>query len=439
MSGAEFEWLATGALPLPPPPPRQAGDCGTHTGGPGAPPRAGCTACEAAAAAAALRVAAKGRRTSVSSGGGAAGAVAFPTSTSWFARAKTSWAAARRAALRDRARKAATRPERRVLFDPVSESTATRAFRGISIFGLPLVHPTSLLSRLEGALVSFLDGTYSAFVVPIAIAFVGNEEWGYWSPWAMLDCAVGIVFTVDILFSFHRATIVRHNFRRRLLADGRLVARAYALHSHSVMDIITVVPFWVQVGLITLQYGGNPRLIDALFALRVLRLLRVLPVISQMFALTSSDLGRSLVGVFSTAALYLTTMLYVVAVLVNLLACIWFFTARLEGGLKGATTWMSEVAVSGVLLPAAGPVNQYVASAYFAITTMTTVGYGDITAQTPAEMVSEREGDRRREARTRERGGRESPRARLNPLSHPHLIPSMLSPPTHRASPRASC
>ena len=30
--------------------------------------------------------------------------------------------------------------------------------------------------------------------------------------------------------------------------------------------------------------------------------------------------------------------------------------------------------------------NQYIASAYFAIATLTTVGYGDITAQTAPEM-----------------------------------------------------
>jgi CRP-like cAMP-binding protein len=389
VSTAEFEWLATGTLPPPPPPPRTPGDCGAHTGGQSAPPRTGCTACEAGAAAASLRTAAKERRARTSSGGRGGGppyqnTLCWPLT--WCAPAAAAWAASRRRAARARAKAAATRPDRHVLFDPVKEATATCTFRGRSILGLPLVHPTSRLARVEDAAVAGLDATYSAFLVPVAVAFVGKEEWAYWSPWAILDAVVGCVFTCDILFSLHRAATVRHNFRRRLLADGRLVARAYALHSHAALDIVTVAPFWVQVGLITFKYAGDPRFINALFALRVLRLLRVMPLIAKMFDLTASDLGRSLMGVFSTAALYLATMLYVAAVLVNLLACLWFFTARLEGGLQGAKTWMSEVDVGGVLLPEAGPFNQYIASAYFAIATLTTVGYGDITAQTAPEM-----------------------------------------------------
>ena len=67
------------------------------------------------------------------------------------------------------------------LFDPRKEATATRLFRGRSLLLLPLVHPHSLLSRIERMLVGLLDCTYSAFVVPIAIAYVPSKEYSFWS------------------------------------------------------------------------------------------------------------------------------------------------------------------------------------------------------------------------------------------------------------------
>ena len=67
------------------------------------------------------------------------------------------------------------------LFDPRKEARATRLFRGRSLLLLPLVHPHSLASRVERMIVAFLDCTYSAFVVPIAIAYVPPKEYSFWS------------------------------------------------------------------------------------------------------------------------------------------------------------------------------------------------------------------------------------------------------------------
>ena len=246
----------------------------------------------------------------------------------------------------------------------------------------------------------------------------------------------GLFFTLDIIFSFHRAVVVRHKFRRRLLTDGRLVARAYVFRGTFLLDIVTTFPFWMQVGvggrlggvggglarrerpqaaagrastgrtvgacaparlashpaspqagLLLSPHERPSNSVSILLGLRVLRLIRVVPVVARMFDLAASELGRSLAGVFSTAGMYLFSLAYVAAVLVNLLACLWFFVARTEGGLQGATTWMSKVEIAGNPLLQAPYSSMYVASAYFAVTTLTTVGYGDITAATTTERL----------------------------------------------------
>jgi hypothetical protein len=70
-------------------------------------------------------------------------------------------------------------------------------------------------------------------------------------------------------------------------------------------------------------------------------------------------------------------------VLINLLGCIWWFVAVLEGL---ENSWVAYAGVNFELEDAAD-VSQYVTSVYFAMTVLTTVGFGDITPQTVAEMI----------------------------------------------------
>jgi len=66
--------------------------------------------------------------------------------------------------------------------------------------------------------------------------------------------------------------------------------------------------------------------------------------------------------------------------LMHWLACIWFFSAFSSG--FPADSWAARASIVD-----SGPVAQYIRSIYWTITTMTTVGYGDITPARSAEYV----------------------------------------------------
>ena len=256
--------------------------------------------------------------------------------------------------------------ERYVLFNPATEDAAHRAhrvFRGRSVLcGLPLLSPFSLAARGERVLVTFLDCTYSAFFVPIAIAYIGPGEWSRWGALSGVDLVAGFIFTADIAFSFARAAVVTHNFRRRLLADGRLVARAYAMHGTLWLDTITVVPFWAQMVTLCVARAKTATAINVLLGLRALRLLRVIPALARLYELAAGDLSRSLAGVVSTTFVYLATLIYTAAVLFNLLSCVWFFVARIEGAYNTppAETWLDNT-LGDVKIHDLKPYQQYVA------------------------------------------------------------------------------
>ena len=67
-------------------------------------------------------------------------------------------------------------------------------------------------------------------------------------------------------------------------------------------------------------------------------------------------------------------------VIVHIIACMWFFTAKLSN--FNPDTWVARFGMVD-----AGNSVLYLASIYWAFTTLTTVGYGDINSYTVTEQI----------------------------------------------------
>jgi hypothetical protein len=74
----------------------------------------------------------------------------------------------------------------------------------------------------------------------------------------------------------------------------------------------------------------------------------------------------------------LLLVFFTVAVCAHIVACLWFLAAKIEG--FSPDTWVVR---SGYMDEDLGTV--YLAALYWSITTMSTVGYGDITSETEIE------------------------------------------------------
>ena len=148
--------------------------------------------------------------------------------------------------------------------------------------------------------------------------------------------------------------------------------------------------FWVDLPssippelLDMLLEGGNPdsdsgggQMLRLLRLVRLLRLLKLLKVgeyivlVEERFDINLSFLR---IGQMVLSLLYLA----------HLLGCFWFYVASLQGLDPDIVTWVSTYDDGSALY---GPSStQYLFSLYWALTTLTTVGYGDITPTNNAE------------------------------------------------------
>lgn len=131
----------------------------------------------------------------------------------------------------------------------------------------------------------------------------------------------------------------------------------------------------------------SPLPLMALTALRYIRLARIIRLLRAQFL--GSFVGRLVLSSvqaskmhISSATAYGLTLTYSAAVLINLVACVWRLIARAEGTQH---SWLSDVGQED-LSDAPGHV-QYVASLHWAVTTLTTTGFGDIAPHTSAERL----------------------------------------------------
>jgi hyperpolarization activated cyclic nucleotide-gated potassium channel 2 len=128
--------------------------------------------------------------------------------------------------------------------------------------------------------------------------------------------------------------------------------------------------------------GGYNKLVRLVRLPRLYRLLRISKVFKILKENKNSKVWQRLDEFFSLKQSFVRLFGVLISILTatHIVACLWFFLARLDAFNKD--TWVYRM---GFLDKDMG--EMYLYSLYWAITTLTTVGYGDITAYSPSEKV----------------------------------------------------
>mmetsp|Transcript_20753 Transcript_20753/g.34210 ORF Transcript_20753/g.34210 Transcript_20753/m.34210 type:complete len:733 (-) Transcript_20753:75-2273(-) len=221
-----------------------------------------------------------------------------------------------------------------------------------------VLHPHSLLRLYWDCLVS-IGVLYTAIALPLQLCFASLSS--LW--WICVDQAVNLFFFVDFILNLHTGF---ENPKTRELVLATQPARLHYLRTWGVPDLIATVPF----GCLDLV-SSDLRWLRAFKLFRLCRALRLSRIKSQLQLRSGMDSTVS-AGLQFCASAFLCA---------HWICCLWFAIGK-AAVVRGHVSWLGEVQLED------GSVgDQYTASLYWALTSMSTIGYGDISAESMAERL----------------------------------------------------
>jgi CRP-like cAMP-binding protein len=219
---------------------------------------------------------------------------------------------------------------------------------------------------------------YSVLVVPVEIAFSGDAFSGS----NIVNLVINGFFFIDIILSF--MTAMHWEALDALIIDKPTIIISYA-RTWFLIDVVSTIPFDEIVSAAT-ETSGNlsfTKLVKVIRLLRLLKLARILKLGSYIEKIEDA-LGISPI-IFS-----LLSLLIQVFFIAHWACCLWWGITSFASDLPWFTNYASEGQGLGFF-----PLNlrdgsmkaRYLMTLYYILTTMTTVGYGDIRPTTMAERA----------------------------------------------------
>ncbi|KAI3715701.1 hypothetical protein L6452_22687 [Arctium lappa] len=208
---------------------------------------------------------------------------------------------------------------------------------------------------------------YSAWTYPFEVAFLKSSAQSR-KQLLIADFIVDLFFAVDIILTFFVAYI--DPITHLLVRDPKSIATRY-MSTWFLMDLASTVPF----DLISYLFTGHHRMSLPFTILGLLRFWRLRRV-KQFFTRLEKDIR------FNYFWIRCARLLCVTLFLVHCAGCIYYLLAVLyphEG-----RTWIGSINPN---FRESDLYILYISAIYWSITTMTTVGYGDLHAENAAEMV----------------------------------------------------
>ncbi|XP_053718415.1 potassium voltage-gated channel subfamily H member 8 [Synchiropus splendidus] len=218
---------------------------------------------------------------------------------------------------------------------------------------------------------------YVAVTVPYNVCFIGDDD-DLTRSTTVSDIAVEILFIIDIVFNFRTSYVSKSG---QVIFDARQICFHY-LTTWFIIDLVAALPF-------DLLYAFKVSVVSVVHLLKTVRLLRLLRLLQKMDRYSQHS------------TVVLTLLMSMFALLAHWMACIWYIIGKMEmeaNSYNWDIGWLHELGkrlespyytIGSLNGTSSGPSirSVYVASLYFTLSSLTSVGFGNVSANTDAEKI----------------------------------------------------
>ena len=214
-----------------------------------------------------------------------------------------------------------------------------------------VIHPQSLIKKLWNTFLLLIFTIYSVFV-PYFICF--DTDFPLWRNMKLIQ---DLIFLLDVFLSF---TSSYWYHEHTLITNRKLIIKKY-LKTWFFFDIISAIPFQ----LLSEKYS-----------------ICVLLSLLKYFKLISSSVSFPVPAFFnlSSAAERLCKILAAIILIVQVFACSWYFFAKVQN--FPVDCWIIRYNLQNY-----SNFYIYLSAVYWVVTTITTIGFGDITPRNNSEKI----------------------------------------------------
>ncbi|XP_054847427.1 potassium voltage-gated channel subfamily H member 8 [Eublepharis macularius] len=215
---------------------------------------------------------------------------------------------------------------------------------------------------------------YVAVTVPYNVCFIGNDDLPTTRSTTVSDIAVEILFIIDIILNFRTTYVSKSG---QVIFEARSICIHYVT-TWFIIDLIAALPF-------DLLYAFKVNVVSIVHLLKTVRLLRLLRLLQKLDRYSQHS------------TIVLTLLMSMFALLAHWMACIWYVIGRKEMEKKPFNWdigWLHELGkrlespyYGNTTLGGPSLRSAYIASLYFTLSSLTSVGFGNVSANTDAEKI----------------------------------------------------